>query len=484
MFSAILSRIQRTGWSVLKDERGGMAIFLAAGVIAFVGFVGISVDAVRGYLVQSRLTSALDAAGLAGARVMFSPTRDTDIQMFFESNFPPGYLGATVTGPTFTVDAQSEVLTLTAQATIETSFMRVLGFDTLTVAARSEITRQTELLEVVIAIDMSGSMNGSVEGGGSRIDAARTAATDLVNILYGADETKPLLKIGLVPWNGKVNITRNGTTFDSDLTTTSPVATFVNPITGASQSVVYFVNNSPVPLLSAPPEEWKGCAFTRYTDDGFGNDADLTLGPASVNGTDWPAWEFIGPEGEPVPGFARCAMSIFHRECTRCLNHGITALQNSKTAILDAINELTSPTGTTNIPQGLAWAWRVLMPEAPFTEAEANPPGRRTQAIILLTDGENFGGVGDGYKTAFGYGSAAQPEANQRLRDVAAAIKAQGVLIYTIQFAFDDTDLAQLMKDVASGPDSPFYNFAPDRATLQQVFREVANDLSQLRISM
>ncbi|RMD62582.1 MAG: VWA domain-containing protein, partial [Alphaproteobacteria bacterium] len=169
---------------------------------------------------------------------------------------------------------------------------------------------------------------------------------------------------------------------------------------------------------------------------------------------------------------------------TRCLSHGVTPLQSNKTTIKAAIDELTSPTGTTNIPQGLAWAWRVLVNDAPFDEATDNPQGRRTQAIILLTDGENYGGVGDGYKTQFGKGSAAQNGgANQRLLDVASTIKAQGILVYTIQFGEMSDDLEALLKAVASGPDAPFYQKAPSREALEQVFREVANDLSQLRVS-
>ncbi len=486
----MISRMRHAGRRFLRDERGGMAVFLAAGIVVLSAAVGLGVDTIRGYLVQSRLAAALDAAGLAGARVMYSDTRDDDIRMYFDANFPPGYMGATIDGPNFTVDANSEVLTIDASATIDTSFMRVLGFQTLTVSANSEITRQTELLELVLAIDMSGSMGNSVSGGGTRIAAAREAAEELVNILFGEDETKALLKIGIVPWNGKVNITLNGTTFDPAQTVPEAVDPYVHPILGGpALSEVQMINNSPVPLLSAPPTaDWKGCVFARYLDDGLDNDGDLSVGSVTVGGKDWPAWEFVDPlQGEPVsPG--RCPMAVDNHECTRCLSHGITALQNVKTDTLTAINELQSPTGTTNIPEGLAWAWRVLVPEAPFTQAEVDPPGRRTQAIVLLTDGENYGGSGDGYKTVFGYGSSAQgpvdgPGMNKRLEDVAAAIKAQGILIYTIQFAFSSGDLATLMKKVASGPDAPFYHFAPDRATLTQVFKEVANDLSELRIS-
>ena len=196
------------------NTRGAVAAFVAGGIISMVGVVGLATDAARGYMVKARLGQALDAAALAGGREIYSPTRDADIQMFFNANFPPGFLGATVTGPQIQVSANNEKLTLTASATIDTTFMKVLGINDLNVSTTTEVTRETTYLDVVLAIDMSGSMS-SWTGGQTRIQAARTAATDLVNILFGTEETKDLLNIGgVVPWNGKVNVTRNGTAFD------------------------------------------------------------------------------------------------------------------------------------------------------------------------------------------------------------------------------------------------------------------------------
>jgi Mg-chelatase subunit ChlD len=125
----------------------------------------------------------------------------------------------------------------------------------------------------------------------------------------------------------------------------------------------------------------------------------------------------------------------------------------------------------------------VVKPEAPYTEADPNPAGPRQQAIILLTDGDNFGGNGDGYKTVFGYGSAGRPGMNDRLRALATNIKASGVKIYTIQFANSGGPLQTLMREIASGPDAPYYHYAPDSSTLQTVFQGVANHLSELRLS-
>ena len=80
-------------------------------------------------------------------------------------------------------------------------------------------------------------------------------------------------------------------------------------------------------------------------------------------------------------------------------------------------------------------------------------------------------------------GGGAYDEMNERLTDLAANVKASGVIVYVIQFANDDEDLKNLLKQVASGPDAPFYHLAPDAAELQNVFREVANHLTELRLS-
>lgn len=482
----------RACWQRLKrgchlfgvDRRGVIAIFLAAAIFPTLGFLGIATDAARGFLVKARLSRALDAAALAGGRVMFSANRDADIQMYFNANFPPGYLGAAVTGPNFAIDANNEVITLSAAATIPTTFMHIFGFNTLNVSAETEVTRQTQMLDVVLAIDMSGSMTSSATGGGTRIQAARNAATALVNILFGADETKALLKIGLVPWNGKVNVMRNGEAYNAALTTTTPVTPFTNPLTGVSQSVVYRANNSPVPFFSPPPAGWKGCVYQRYLHNGNAlDDADLDLYEVTKNGVQWFGWQPVGPEGEPVSGSARCTLAVSFSECTPCLTHGITPMQNAKTGVLNAINALTAPTGVTNIPAGLAWAWRALMPGEPFAQADPNPTFTRQQAIVLLTDGENTGGSGDGYKAVFGLGTGAGTQMDPRLLQLANNIKASGVIIYTIQFANSGGAIEALLKSVASGPGAPYYHYAPDAATLERVFQEIANHLSELRLS-
>ena len=342
--------------------------------------------------------------------------------------------------------------------------MRLFGFDQLTVASATEVTRRTVSMDVVLSMDMSGSMNSSDGAGSSRIAAARRSAHAMVDILYGTDTTKPHLKMALVPWNGKVNITENGLGFVPGAGMLLPTVPFVNPHTGAAQSEVYLPDATPVPLLAEPANGWGGCVFARYLPDGVANDADHLLGAASVGATEWPAWRHIPGNGG-------------------CLSHGVTRLSNNRSDITNAIDQLTNPKSTTNIAQGLVWAWRVVTPGEPFDDAEPFPTGDHKRAIVLMTDGAQTGTGGDGYNAAFGNGSRARSGMDDRLRAVASNIKSQGVLIYTIQFYHSSGPLRALMQEIATEPAAPYYHFAPDGAALELVFEEIANDLSELRVS-
>jgi hypothetical protein len=124
------------------------------------------------------------------------------------------------------------------------------------------------------------------------------------------------LNIGIIPWNGKVNITRNGTAFDPAATVTTAVPAFTNPLTGTVQSAVPFPNNSPVPLLSPPPADWQGCVYSRFINNAVNDDdADIVFSALSSATGDWNALEPVTADGEPIsPGV--CVMSTNGSECT------------------------------------------------------------------------------------------------------------------------------------------------------------------------
>ena len=559
----------------IRDQRGAVAILVGAGIAVFVGFVGLSTDTARGYMVKAKLSEALDAAGLAGGKTSDQTLRAADIDMFFKANFPPGFMGATVDGPHLTQDVSGDTLSVTATAIINTTFMRVLGFNTLTVAAATEIKRELTALDVVLSMDVSGSMGSPL----SKMTAAKAAANSLIDYLFKGATSSPttivdgqtyeLLHVGLVPWNQGVNVARNGVAFST--VTKQAVSTFTNPVTNQNQSFLYFANNSPVPLLNDPrcwnPSDadptncankdttWAGAVYQRYTDDDDQtNDGEFALGDVTVGGkqwfgfeaapnrhsqprsSTWPSGSGSGPSGS-WQGYSRQCYAVYWEstalnnsnyptevpdkpswyirsrpsysisqngtdsyECVGTPTQGITALTPTKSTITTAIGQLT-PNGGTMIAGGLYWAWEVLMPGGPYAEAAASVPFPRTQAIVLFTDGENESWFGDIYRMSFGkqadidnnhqHGYLPSPPAaantwntvDDRLIQLAATIKAQGVAIYVVKYQHANAAATAVMQQVASGTGAPFYFDAANSSELESAFQQIATHLSKLRIS-
>ncbi|NOZ43076.1 MAG: VWA domain-containing protein [Alphaproteobacteria bacterium] len=374
-------------------------------LIPTIGVIGIATDVSRAYIVKTRLRAALDAAALAGGRSFFDADRGTQIKKYFNANFPPGYFGTTVKGPlevnaTGTVyppghiyNQKDTVLRLTASASIPTLFMKLFSFKDMSVGGDSEVTRQTSFLDVVIAVDMSGSMLRTVSGSWSssvqdrRIELAKTAATNLVDILFGSTQENALLSIGLVPWAGKVKVTESGTRYGYDangnsiphsalFTTKNVPSSPDNPYKEAFYRIdkhndgniwnnaddlvlknwtpkitkVYYAHNAPsVPLLAEPPADWKGYVYARYARTKPYNApqsysdytaeaeaGDLVAGPfTSPGGPAWVGWYPMGDEGQTT----YCDLGLLNGGKYYCSSGpaaGILPLQHNKATIENA----------------------------------------------------------------------------------------------------------------------------------------------------
>jgi Mg-chelatase subunit ChlD len=115
------------------------------------------------YGVRVKLNAAVDAAAIAAGKVISqgSGAASTQATNSFNTNFPSGTLGSTVTsGPN--TDAVhnpngSWDITVTASATVPTTFARVVGWRNFTVSAIAATYIRT--LDLVLVLDSSGSLN-------------------------------------------------------------------------------------------------------------------------------------------------------------------------------------------------------------------------------------------------------------------------------------------------------------------------------------
>jgi Flp pilus assembly protein TadG len=191
----------RVSRAVARNERGATAIFFALAIVPLLAFVGLAVDTTRGYLVKSRLNQALDAAVLAGGRVYASPTRDADIRMYFKANFPDGYMGAVATPIVITPDDVNKTLTVSAQATLPTTFMHLVDIDTIPVGSSAQVTIAAQNVEVALVLDITGSMAQS-----GAITDLKAAANDLIDIVVQDQQTPFYTKAAIVPFSQAVNV--------------------------------------------------------------------------------------------------------------------------------------------------------------------------------------------------------------------------------------------------------------------------------------
>ena len=165
-----------------RGEQGFVLVYMAALLGLLMVTTGLAVDSGRAYLVKAQLSKAVDGAALAAARSLNSGSPRAEATQIFKANFPPGYLG-TATSPdpttaanffTSTVNAASgvNVVTVTASATLPTTFMRVASVNQVTIASSGEATRR--MVDLSLVLDVSGSI-------GAQWPAVRDAARAFVN---------------------------------------------------------------------------------------------------------------------------------------------------------------------------------------------------------------------------------------------------------------------------------------------------------------
>src|SRR5690606_15532509 len=97
-------------------------------------------------------------------------------------------------------DDVTRTVTVTARATVPTTFMRVLGQDSMTIVASSEVVVESKNVEVALVLDVTGSMAGS------RIADLREAANELVDIVVQDLQEPFYSKVALVPYSMGVNV--------------------------------------------------------------------------------------------------------------------------------------------------------------------------------------------------------------------------------------------------------------------------------------
>lgn len=151
----------------------------------------------------------------------------------------------------------------------------------------------------------------------------------------------------------------------------------------------------------------------------------------------------------------------------------------------------------TNIAEGLAWGWRVLSPEAPYTEAGPFDPVARQKFMVLMTDGRNvsygasntmnrsdygaYNFLGNGLISGTVNQGTAEGVLNGWTTDMCTAMKRQGIEIFTIVYNETAASVHTLFRNCATRPEN-FYMTNNTRA-LEEAFANIGRQMSRLRLT-
>ncbi len=478
-----------------RSTGGNVAIMFGVCFVPIVLSAGVAVDLSRALIVRERLGHALDAAALAvgGSNGLTEQMKQDMADDFFAANYPVAEIG--IPGAV-TVTSGEDTVYLTASADVPTTLMAIFNYQSLTVNADTEVTLDTQGIEVVLVLDNTGSMSGS------KIESLKNASEDLVEILFGPEETSDMTKIGLVPFTAAVNIGTDS--LADDWIDDSAASTLAGHAFQPGVNVLDLYDQ-------IPNAEWDGCIETRLPPYDVTDDAPNTGDPDTLwlpyfapDEPDLPEYvnnylvdQFVGTpdDTQRFVGKYDGTAASGNGPLRGCTVPPLTPLTNVKQDLLDAIDAMVS-SGYTHIPIGAVWGWRVLSPTEPYTEGAEYDDKDWQKAIIIMTDGANTIDAepnhnGSNY-SAYGFmeeqriSAASQSDfvdqLNTNLTAVCDNIKAETVRVYTITFEVSNQEIIGLMKSCASG-EALYFN-SPSEEHLEATFQAIAMDLSRLRISM
>jgi Flp pilus assembly protein TadG len=433
-----------------KDRKGSVAPMFALAVVPVLGLTGAAVDYSRANSIKVSMQSALDATSLAMAKLAPTLTQSqlqTQTTAYFSALFnKPDAKSMTVT-PTYTTTGGSQ-LTVVASGSMDTSFMKVMGYSSLNIGSSSTVKWGNNRLRVALALDNTGSMADD-----GKLSALKTATKNMLDQLKAAATTNGDVYVSIIPFNTDVNLGSSNYNaswldwddWEDDNGHDASTTTCTTQKTGKSGKSKNKCTTSTT-WIPDNHNTWNGCVTDRDQNYDVSGTAPVTGNAATLFPTDQ---------------YGACPVAV------KGLSYdwsGMTTLVNNMTA-----------NGTTNQTIGLVHAWMSLTGGGPFTVPSMDPNYKYTQTIVLMSDGLNTQNRWDGN------GSSVSTAVDARMALACTNAKAAGLTIYTVHVNTSGDPTSQVLKSCASGP-SNFFTVTSS-GQINTVFNQIGTQLSQLRIA-
>jgi Flp pilus assembly protein TadG len=186
--------------SFRRDQGGAILVF---GLILFVLMLavgGMAVDLMRHERLRTEVQQTLDRSVLNAAGL----SQKLDAELVVTDSFEKAGLSAMLKSVDVQQGLNFRKVSAVAIGETKTFVMDMMGIKTLAAAASSTAEQQINNVEVVLVLDVSGSM-GEPSGDTSKIAALKEAATKFIDDVLDADGGNRVT-ISIVPYNAQVNL--------------------------------------------------------------------------------------------------------------------------------------------------------------------------------------------------------------------------------------------------------------------------------------
>jgi Flp pilus assembly protein TadG len=440
-----MPRIQRLAANFARNSNGSISIIFGLSCVLLVGILGLAVDTSRYYNYQSEMQQALDAAALAGAKMLPDDTlSDEDIRnrvnlFFYETMANAGIKVRTQEAPFITIDRTNNSVEVAGKAYLPTTFSRMFTpSDTVILTLTSKVVFDMKKVELAMVLDITGSMNSS-----NKLADLKVAGKDIIDELYAGSLSENGVRIAIAPYSASVNA---GGLAD-DVTNIPATTTCTRSWYGGSV------------CRDTAGVDIDSCVVERQ-----GSEALTDAAPVGANKLPnvptLPYGNYSCPAATVIPLMGKSQKDQLKTTLDGYLASGWTAPQI-----------------------GAAWGWYLLSPEwSSVLGASAPAPyGDDTveKSMIIMTDGI--------FNTSYltGGSTPAATQANESYAQFDAlcdGIKGKNIKIFSVAFGTGvDARAEAALQKCASEPSN--YFDATTGADLKAAFKEIAKKLNTLRVA-
>lgn len=195
MFRSTFVSVNRRLAAFGRDEAGAMVIFgLMLFTLMFL-FLGMAIDFMKAEHIRVRLANTLDRGNLAAAAI----DQDLSAEAVVRDYVLKAGLADQLKSVEVAQNLNERVVTSAGSIDTKPWFLPMMGIERLDVGAISTATQAISNVEIVLVLDVSGSMAGQ------KLVALKEAAREFVDTVK-ANDSRGRISIAVVPYNAQVNI--------------------------------------------------------------------------------------------------------------------------------------------------------------------------------------------------------------------------------------------------------------------------------------